>query len=190
MSTAFRNKILAGALGAERAAQYRWPTSANLFDRLIQERPAEWLPKEFATYADLLDAALRDARSSLTTRLGADETKWTWGALVVTFPHPLANVPGIGAPFKVAPFPQRGGGGLFAAPNVGAAVSMRFIADASDWDKTQHGIALGVSGDPRSPHWADQLADWRAATPRVFPFTAAAIARAAQPALTLEPKQQ
>jgi penicillin amidase len=107
----------------------------------------------------------------------------------VSFPHPLAGVPNYGKPFQLAPFAQKGGGGLFASPNVGASVSMRLIADASDWDKTQQGIALGVSGDPRSPHWADQLSDWRASTPRAFPFTVAAVARDTQPAQTLEPKQ-
>ena len=65
---------------------------------------------------------------------------------------------------------------------------MRLIADAADWDKTQQGIALGVSGDPRSPHWQDQLADWRASTPRVFPFTTGAVARAAHLTHVLEPK--
>jgi penicillin amidase len=190
MAAAFRGKILAGVFGAERAGQYRWPASANFFDRVIQERPAEWLPKGVAGYPELLDAALADARKSLTNRLGADETKWTWGALPVRFPHPLASVPSVGEPFKIAPFPQKGGGGIFASPNVGPAVSMRLIADASDWDKTQQGISLGISGDPRSPHWQDQLADWRASTPRVFPFTAAAVARTARLALALEPKQQ
>jgi penicillin amidase len=189
MSGAFRSKILVGALGADLAKEYRWPASAIFFDRVIQERPREWLPKEFASYAELLDAAHREARESLTKALGADETKWTWGArLPVNFPHPLASVPMIGKPFQIATFPQRGGGGLFAAPNVGASVSMRLIADTSDWDKTRHGIALGVSGDPRSPHWQDQLEDWRAANPRVFPFTAASVARSAPLTLTLLPK--
>jgi penicillin amidase len=100
----------------------------------------------------------------------------------------LAGAPLVGKTFQIEPFPQRGGGGLFAAPNVGASVSMRLIADASDWDKTRQGIALGVSGDPRSPHWQDQLEDWRAANPRAFPFTASAVARAARPSLTLVPK--
>ncbi|HEX7316789.1 MAG TPA: penicillin acylase family protein [Pyrinomonadaceae bacterium] len=189
MAGAFRTKILVGALGADLAKEYRWPASAILFDRLIQERPKEWLPKEFNSYAELLDAAHRETRESLTKTLGADETKWTWGArLPVNFPHPLAGVPLIGKTYQIAPFPQRGGGGLFAAPNVGSAVSMRLIADASDWDKTRHGIALGVSGDPRSPHWQDQFEDWRAANPRVFPFTASAVARSARPTLTLVPK--
>ncbi|HEX8355307.1 MAG TPA: penicillin acylase family protein [Pyrinomonadaceae bacterium] len=189
MASNFRQKILEGAVGAERASAYRWPASAIFFDRVIRERTAGWLPKGFATYAELLDGAHRDARKSLADRLGADESKWTWGALAVNFPHPLASVPDVGKTFRVAPFPQRGGGGLFAAPNVGPSVSMRLIADASDWDKTQQGIALGESGDPRSPHWADQLSDWRASTPRVFPFTAAAVARSARLTQTLEPKQ-
>ncbi|MET0624397.1 MAG: penicillin acylase family protein [Pyrinomonadaceae bacterium] len=187
MAGLFRQKILEGAVGAELAKEYRW--NSMLFDRVVQERPAEWLPKAYKTYAELFDATHREARESLAKRYGADETKWVWGVIQVNFPHPLAGVPVVGEPFKIAPFPQKGGGGLFASPNVGAAVSMRLIADASDWDKTQQGISLGISGDPRSPHWQDQLADWRASTPRVFPFTAAAVARAAQPALSLEPKQ-
>lgn len=189
MAAVFRSKILTGALGADLAKEYRWPASAIFFDRVIQERPKEWLPKEFASYAELLDAAHRETRESLTKSLGDDETKWTWGArLPVNFPHPLAGLPLIGKMYQVAPFPQRGGGGLFAAPNVGASVSMRLIADAADWDRTRQGIALGVSGDPRSPHWQDQLEDWRAANPRVFPFTAAAVARSAQTTMTLMPK--
>jgi hypothetical protein len=64
---------------------------------------------------------------------------------------------------------------------------MRLIADPSDWDKTQHGIALGQSGSPKSSHWSDQLADWRAVTPREFPFTTAAVTKAAKETLILEP---
>ena len=189
MAGAFRQKILAGAVGADLAKEYRWPASAILFDRVIQERPREWLPKEFNTYAELLDAAHRETRETLTKSLGADESKWTWGArLPVNFPHPLASVPLVGKAYQIAPFPQRGGGGIFAAPNVGAGVSMRLIADASDWDKTRQGIALGVSGDPRSPHWADQLSDWRASTPRVFPFTTRGVAAASRRTQTLAPK--
>ncbi|HEX8335584.1 MAG TPA: penicillin acylase family protein, partial [Pyrinomonadaceae bacterium] len=92
MAGAFRMKILAGALGPDLAKKYRWPASAIFFDRVIQERPREWLPREFASYAELLDAAHREARESLTKSLGADEAKWTWGArLPVNFPHPLAG---------------------------------------------------------------------------------------------------
>ena len=92
--------------------------------------------------------------------------------------------------FTVPPVPQNGTGGLAGATvNVGATVSMRLIADPGDWDKTQHGISLGQSGIPNSPHWTDQLADWRAVTPRVFPFSDAAIEKATKSTVVLEPKK-
>ena len=103
------------------------------------------------------------------------------------FPHPLAGAPLIGLQFTIPEFPQNGTGGLAATVNVGAGVSMRFIADTSDWDKTQHGIALGESGIPSSPHWNDQLADWRAVTPRAFPFSEAAVANATKETTVLIP---
>jgi penicillin G amidase len=188
MRLLFQQKILAGALGPDLARQYRWPNSATLFDRLVTERPREWLPAGVGGYAELLDAIHREARASLAKRLGADESKWTWGAeSLVRFPHPLASVPLFGAQFVVAPFPQTGGGGFFAAPNVGAGVSMRLIADLSDWDRTRQGVALGQSGLPQSPHWRDQLEDWRGVTPRPFPFTAPAVRAAARETTELRP---
>ena len=114
-----------------------------------------------------------------------------WGeAAKARFPHPLGSAPLIGAQFTIPPFPQNGTGGLLGAtPNVGSSVSMRLIADTSDWDKTQQGIALGQSGLPKSPHWSDQLADWRAVTPREFPFTPAAVTKATKQTLVLEPSK-
>jgi penicillin amidase len=91
--------------------------------------------------------------------------------------------------FTIPAFPQNGTSGLAATVNVGAAVSMRLIADPADWDRTQHGITLGQSGVPSSSHWKDQLDDWKNVTPRVFPFSEAAIAKATRQTLILEPKK-
>lgn len=185
---AFRRRIFTAALGAELAKDYSWGNSDTLIDRILTERPREWLPKEFKDYAELLRACERDARAAISLRLGADESKWKWGGFTqVSFSHPLARAPLIGLQFTIAPFPQNGAGGNNPAVNVGRSVSMRLIADTSDWDKTQQGIALGESGDPSSPHWQDQLADWRAVTPRTFPFTAAAVANATKETLVLTP---
>jgi penicillin amidase len=190
MRIAFRSRVLAAALGNDLFKVYSWANFDTTIDRLITEQPKEWLPKEFASYADLLRACFEDAQKMLTKSLGADESKWTWGELFkVKFPHPLANAPLIGLQFTIAPIPQNGERGLAATPNVGANVSMRLIADPSDWDKTQHGITLGESGLPATAHWSDQLADWRAVTPRVFPFTEAAIAKATKTTMVLTPKK-
>jgi penicillin G amidase len=189
MRLAFRSKILTGALGPDLVKNYQWSNFDTTLDRVLKDQPPAWLPKEFSSYADLLRACYDEAISNLTKNLGADETKWTWGELAkARFNHPLAGAPFIGAQFAIAPFPQNGtGGSLGATVNVGASVSMRLIADTSDWDKTQQGIALGESGLPKSPHWTDQLADWRAVTPREFPFSAMAVVKATKQTLLLEP---
>jgi penicillin G amidase len=190
MGIAFRRRILNAALGEARARSFRWGSYDVFFNRIVAERPAEWLPKEFATYGELLRASLQDARAALTTRIGADDAQWTWGRYSpMRFPHPLAVVPIVGQRFTIEPFALGGSGwSAGATVNVGAGVSMRLIADASDWDKTQQGIALGQSGDPASPHWLDQLADWRNVTPRVFPFGAQAVAAGTRDTLVLAPK--
>lgn len=188
MRIAFRSRLLTAALGDDLVKNYQWSNFDTTIDQVIAEQPKDWLPKEFTSYADLLRACYEDARKALTKNLGEDESKWTWGdAVKVNFRHPLAPAPLVGLQFTIAPFPQNGSGGLAATVNVGANVSMRFIADTSDWDKTQHGITLGESGLPSSPHWADQLADWRAVTPRAFPFSEAAIATATKETWVLEP---
>jgi penicillin G amidase len=185
---AFRLRILTAALGPDLVKTYTWHNSETFLDRVLSEQAKEWLPKEFNSYSDLLKACYDDARRELTKTLGADEAKWKWGETAkVRFSHPLAAAPLVGLQFTIAPFPQNGSSGLGPTVNVGSAVSMRLIADASDWDKTQHGIPLGESGLPSSPHWKDQLEDWRNVTPRAFPFSEAAVQNAAKETLILEP---
>lgn len=190
MRLAFRSKIITGALGAERARLFAWSNFDSTLDRIIATQPSDWLPSSFKAYEDLYFACFEEGRQTLTKSLGADETKWVWGEMVkARFPHPLAVAPLVGLQFTVPPVPQNGTGGLAGATvNVGAAVSMRFIADPSDWDMSQHGISLGQSGIPTSPHWTDQLADWRAVTPRAFPFTDAAVEKATRRTMVLQPK--
>jgi penicillin G amidase len=191
MRLAFRSRILTAALGDVLVKTYQWSNFDTTLDRIIKDQPADWLPKGFTTYADLFRACYDDAVKALTRNIGADESKWTWGEMAkARFPHPLAPAPLIGAQFAIPPFPQNGTGGLIGATvNVGAAVSMRLIADPSNWDLTQHGISVGESGVPSSPHWKDQLEDWKAVTPRVFPFSEAAVAAAAKETLVLEPEK-
>ncbi|MDQ6652725.1 MAG: penicillin acylase family protein [Acidobacteriota bacterium] len=190
MRIAFRSRILTAALGDDLVKIYQWSNFDTTLDRLITDQPKEWLPKGFGSYAELLRASYEDARKILTKNLGADESKWTWGEMVkVRFQHLLAGAPLVGLQFAIPPFPQNGTGALAATVNVGASVSMRFIADPGDWDKTQHGITLGESGIPSNPHWNDQLADWRAVTPRLFPFTEPAVAKATKETTIFEPKK-
>lgn len=189
MRVAFRSKILAATLGAERARTITIPYEAAFFDRLLAEKPQDWLPKEYASYADLLKACEMEAKATISKSLSADETKWSWGAQVKsTFAHPLAVAPLIGTQFKIAPLPQNGAGGAGASPNVGASVSMRFVATPGNWDATRHVIPTGESGNPKSAHWKDQLDAWYTGNTPIFPFSKAAIESAAKEIVVLEPK--
>jgi penicillin amidase len=190
MRSAFRSKILIGNLGAERARNASFPYDSALFDRLITEQPKEWLPKEYASYADLLKASEIEARETIGKQLGADDVKWTWGGRVKSsFPHPLEIAPLVGGQFKIEALPQNGSGGAGASPNVGSAVSMRFIATPGNWDLTRHVIPTGQSGDPKSPHWKDQLDAWYSGNTPVFPFTKAAVDKAARETVLLVPQK-
>jgi penicillin amidase len=71
--------------------------------------------------------------------------------------------------------------------NAGSRVSLRFIADLSDWDQSRLCLPLGESGDPASPHREDQLNEWRNVVPSVLPFSREAIAAATQSMLIMTP---
>ena len=90
--------------------------------------------------------------------------------------------------FMIPALPQNGTGGCGATVNVESSVSLRMIVDLSDWDKTQNGIPLGESGVPGTPHWKDQLDDWRNVTPRELPFGKAAVEGATREISVLVPK--
>ncbi|MEJ7618157.1 MAG: penicillin acylase family protein [Pyrinomonadaceae bacterium] len=188
MYEAFRRRVLVALLGPEAAADFRGRDGSAFIDEAISKRSPEALPKEFRNYAEFLRACYRDAREALAKRLGDDAGLWTWGRDVqARFPHPLARAPLVGQRFTIPLFPQNGAGSIFPTVNVGSSVSMQFVADTSDWDATRQGVALGQSGDPASPHWKDQLADWRASRPQVLPFSASAVARATVQTLQILP---
>jgi penicillin G amidase len=164
MRDSFRHRVLAAVLGT-RASLYRWPASNAVFDRMIVERPAAYLPKEMPSYEALILATYADAKEELA-KAAPDPAKWTLGNLRhYTFNHPLGRSDKAFAVEVAAT-----SGGSSNPVNAGANVSMRFLADLSNWDNTRFGIALGESGDPASPHWKDQLDDWLKVQPGVFVF--------------------
>lgn len=186
---AFRNRILEASLGKERSQKMGWANEGNFFDKILSQKPKDWLPKEFASYNELLKACENDAREALVKRFGADEAKWTWGeAYKIRFPHPLAAAPLIGAQFATPVSPMKGSVGTAASPNVGASVSMRFIATPPDWDLTRHVINTGESGNPQSTYWADQNSSWYSGATSVFPFSKPAIEKNTKQTTIMTPK--
>lgn len=178
MRKAFRNHILNAAIGPELAELYEWRSEGAFIDRMIAERPREWLPHEFVSYDALLLTCYREAVDALTNQLGTDREQWTWGRLAkLHFPHPLERLGPLGKRFATRTLPQNTDGSM-PTVNAGARVSLRFIADLSDWDATRLCLPLGESGDPASENREDQLDEWYNVTPSTVPFSDTAIANA------------
>lgn len=158
----------------------------RLMTSIINEKPAKWLPKKFANYAEFFKACDKESRETLQKNYGNDESKWVWGAVFkANFPHPLAAAPLIGAQFAT---PNIGIDGSGTTPNVGSSVSMRFIASPNNWDDTRHVIPLGQSGNPASPHYKDQFESWNKGDLPIFPFSKTAVEKAAKETWILQPK--
>jgi penicillin amidase len=178
----FRRKVLTAALGQELGTMYGFGNDETFYEWLIKEQPQEWLPKEFASYAELY----KSCEEETLKNLGANAMTMTYGSRgAIRFSHPLASAPLVGLRFKIDEIPRFGSG---LSPNVGNSVSMRLIATPGDWDKTRHTITLGQNGNPQSPHWKDQLEAWKTGTTPVFPFSKSAIEKATKEMVGLTPK--
>jgi penicillin amidase len=119
----------------------------------------------------VLPAALAAAWAAAVRTGGADPGQWRWGDVhPAVRVHPLA---GTGAAAGCGPFPgvpmggdadtiQAAGYGWAAGgPFPLASLSVyRQVVDLADPASASYVIPGGASGDPASPHFADQLAVW------------------------------
>ena len=138
-----------------------------------------WFP---AGLSPTIERCLAAAWEQATTRLGSDPTAWRWGTL-----HTLTLSHGLGRgkrwisrmlawllDLNRGPYPRPGDGmtvNLAAFPLTEPFEAMvgpiyRQVVDLGSPDESRWIIAGGTSGDPRSPHYADQVAAWLSGTYR------------------------
>jgi penicillin amidase len=121
--------------------------------------------------AALAATALEEAVADLASRFGPDPAAWRWGAAhLARFEHPLLRflpvlgawsaiavpTPGDGETVSRGGFGGRGSGGFTHVQGAG----LRVVFDLSSADGVFAVIATGQSGNPLSPHWADQNPIW------------------------------
>jgi penicillin amidase len=123
-----------------------------------------------------VETCLAAAWTAVAARLGSDPVGWRWGDLhQVRLRHSLGRGRGPAARLLAwwlglnrGPFPRPGdgmtvnlGAFLLTAPfEIAAGPSYRQIVDLGAMDASRWIVAGGVSGDFRSRHYADQVADW------------------------------
>ncbi|MBI1775464.1 MAG: penicillin acylase family protein [Proteobacteria bacterium] len=134
-------------------------------------------PPERASCGRLAAQALAEAIAELGTAHGEDQEDWHWGdAHAARFVHPiLGRLPVIGGFFRfhIATsgdnWTVNRGTTRLNDPNDpyghvhGAGV--RAVYDLADLDRSLFSMALGESGNPFSPHFADMLTRWRNGVP-------------------------
>src|SRR6202011_1806021 len=146
--------------------------------RALRERPHGWVPGD--DYDTFVMASVRRVQSSLG---GETPAFGTYAA------QPLAHAL---APFGFKAWngptlPGRGGSFAPAVQWREPAQSYRAVWVAGDWDRGTIDFAAGESGEPGSPHYADQSAGWINRTRTPLPFSDAAVRAATKSTLSLKP---
>jgi penicillin amidase len=120
--------------------------------------------------------ALAEAVRDLTTRFGADQSKWQYGQPgyhYARITHPLSPAvdEDLRGKLDVGPAPRGGDATTVGATGNGgnqtSGASFRIIADLGDWERSVGTNTPGQSGDPESPRYRDLFPLW--ADDRYFP---------------------
>jgi penicillin amidase len=151
-------------------AQYRVRTA---LPRLIEQDERTVLGD--SDWSNLFDEALERALDTIERQLGPDRSRWRWDHIHVTRArHPLSSqFPDAG--LDPAPLGCGGDGETVQATGwqLGFGVDhvsvARYVFDVADWDGSAWAVPFGSSGDPASPHYADQAETW--ARVGLYPMT-------------------
>ncbi|NJL95238.1 MAG: penicillin acylase family protein, partial [Anaerolineae bacterium] len=170
--------------------------------QLVQSRSLLWENAALNTSdpALLMTLALERARDAVVGTLGPDREGWRWADLhLAAFRHdPLGWMTWPDDAVTQRFNREIGVSGGATSPNatgydaaLGLEVSwlpsMRFIVDFGDLDGTLGVLSLGQSGDPASPHYADQMPLWASGQYIPLPSSPAAVQAAAQQTWLLQP---
>jgi hypothetical protein len=144
--------------------------------RALRERPKGWVPRN--DYDLFVMEALRRVAKR---HPGEIPTFGTYAAQPLK--HPLAPF-GFGV-WNGPTLPGRGGSFAPAVQWAGHAQSFRAMWIAGDWDHGTIDVDAGESGEPGSPHYADQSAGWISFQRTALPFSDAAVRAETRSTLTL-----
>lgn len=188
-----------------KAARHRLVRADTLFSDLRPDlRMIDLFDPGDPADAELLrsgvDETLGAALAEIAVLLGDDDpSSWTWGALHRTeLRHTVfGHTPDAPARWRALPSVPRAGSGDTVglsghdpAFNAVMGSSFRIAVDVGEWDATLVLNSPGQSGDPQSPHYADQLEAWADGDAFPLVYTRAAVDAAAESRLLLTPQDR
>jgi penicillin amidase len=166
----------------------------SLLVTLLRQQPAGWFQPSWQTE---IGDALAQAVRSLRAKCGPSPDQWGWGSVrPVVLVHPLGIRQPLAKIFNIGPFPWGGDGQTIAQTgrvltdpmaNSTLVANLRMVIDVGNWEENSFVLAGGQSGNPLSPHYADQLELWKRGEGIAIAWSEVAIDRVRQVTLRLNP---
>lgn len=160
--------------------------------RLVREQPAGWFARP---WPEELAYVLADAVRRLRRDHGNDPLAWAWGRVrPLTLRHVLERRRPLDRVFNLGPFPWGGDANTLSQASVlpldpfgnpGFIASMRMVVDVGHWSASRWVLPGGQSGNPFSPHYADQLPLWQTGEGVPIPWTEDEVREATRQTLRL-----
>jgi penicillin amidase len=149
--------------------------------RALREHPRGWFPHD-----DPSAFLVAEVRSTIALYGGLSQVMIPYAAAYpVVAQHPFAS---FGFHLWDAPaFPGSGGSYSPAVQGLVLGQSFRAVWDVGNWDAGGMDLPLGESGEPASPHYADEVPAWLRHQLTPLPFSDKAVAAAAVTTETLAP---
>ena len=170
-------------------ANYDWGLSGPALETIITHKLPRWLPQSYASYDDVLVAAVQKTVDS--DKAPKDLKTWQWGhQLPVEVQHPLfGSIPGLSRFSGTGSHLQSGSGSTVKQVGTDFGPSERLTVDFSNLDQSTLNIVIGQSGHLLSPHYKDQFPAWYGGSTYQLPFSEAAVNENAEHRLTLQPNR-
>ncbi len=165
---------------------YSWGMQSVWLENVVHHQPPGWLPAAYASYDELLTAAVESAVN------GSDAPKdlaaWKWGEFrPVEIQHPiLGRVPWLQRWTGPGTRPQSGSGYTVKAVSPSHGPSERLTVDLSDLDQSTLNLVTGEAGNFLSPYYMDQWKAWYEGYTFDLPYSEKAVAASREHELVME----
>ncbi len=135
--------------------------------KLLKTSPAGWFDRPWQEeIADALGSVIR----KLKERFGEDPSGWSWGkARPLRLRHPFGEKKPLDQAFDIGPITVGGDSDTIAQVSSepldplrhpAFIAGLRMVVDVGNWEASRFVLPSGQSGNPLSPHYADQLPLW------------------------------
>jgi penicillin G amidase len=168
---------------------YHWQMRTVWLQNIMLHQPKRWLPEKYASYEELLAAAVEAAIDE--PQAPTDLASWHWGKVnAVEIEHPvLGKIPLIGRWTGPGINEQSGSVYCVKAVTRDHGPSERFTANLANLDQSTLNTVTGQAGNFLSPYYMDQWRAWYEGSTFNLAFTPQAVNSAAAHHLTLAPQK-